>query len=234
MKKSLLILLILFLLSGCTILRIDSYDYEKIIDKVLSLNIKNYNIVGKGYKYYAPYGIVRTNSSDYNDTLESKNNTYYLYVDVVSYYYKSEILYPDNKDSYFYKKLNYDDKKGYVNIIKKDDKLYVQIFYNYAKIETYIEESELKNAATDISYILSSIKFNDSLLKKMYESGNLESKEEVYKLFDNKEKKGNFIEYIKEFDKYDEDDIKEEEIKQEEKKESTTTSENKSDAQVDE
>ena len=59
----------------------------------------------------------------------------------------------------------------------------------------------------------------------MYESGNLDSKEEVYKLFNNKEKKGNFLEYIKEYDKYDKKnntEVKEEEIKLEEKKTSSS------------
>ena len=52
----------------------------------------------------------------------------------------------------------------------------------------------------------------------------------IYKLFNNKEKKGNFLEYIKEYDKYDEKDsteVKEEEIKLEEKK--TTNEDTNSD-----
>ena len=77
----------------------------------------------------------------------------------------------------------------------------------------------------DISYILSSMKFNDLLLKKMYEAGDLKSKEEAYKLFDNKEKEGNFLEYIKEYDKYDgeEEVTKEVEIELETTKATTTT-----------
>ncbi len=229
MKKCLLILLMLFLLSGCTITKVDNYGYEQIMDKILSLNIKNYNKVGKGYKYYAPHGIVRTDAKEYNDVLKSGDNTYYLYVDVVSYYYKTKISYPKNDKSYFYKKLGSKSKNGYINIEKNDDKLYVQMVYNYAKIETYIKESNLKNAVIDISYILSSINFNDSLLKKMYESGNLDSKEEVYKLFDNKEKEGNFLEYVKEYDKYDgsKNETKEEEIIVEEKEKIETTTSKK-------
>lgn len=226
MKKSLLILLVLILLSGCTITRIDNYDYEKIMDKILSLDIKTYNIVGKGYKYYVPHGVVRTSAKEYNDVLKRGDNTYYLYVDVVSYYYKTKINYKVDDDHYYFsKKISNNGKEGYVNIQKKDDKLYVQMVYNYAKIETYVKESDLKDAITDISYILSSTHFNESLLKKMYESGNFDSKEEVYKLFDNKEKEGNFLEYIKEFDKYDgsKEETKEEEIIIEEKKEETTT-----------
>lgn len=229
MKKGLLVLLMLFLLSGCTITKVDNYGYEQIMDKILTMNIKTYNKVGKGYKYYAPRGVVRTDAKEYNDVLKRGDNTYYLYVDVVSYYYKTEFSYPTNDKSYFFKKLSSKNKNGYINIVKNDDKLYVQMVYNYAKIETYIKESDLKNAVIDISYILSSVNFNDSLLKKMYESGNFDSKEEVYKLFDNKEKKGNYLEHIKKYDKYDgsENETKEEEIIVEEKKEIETTTSKK-------
>lgn len=226
MKKFLLILSVLILLSGCTITRVDNYNYEKIMDKILSLDINTYNKVGKGYKYYAPRGVVRIDSEDYNDVLKRGDNKYYLYVDVVSYYYKSKIDYEVDNNSYFFRKISNNGKEGYITIEKKKDKLYVQMKYNYAKIETYVKESDLNLAIMDISYILSSTNFNDSLLKKMYESGNFDSKEEVYKLFDNKEKKGNYLEYIKKFDKYDggTDETKEEEIIIEEKKEETTTS----------
>lgn len=226
MKKGLLILLIVFLLSGCTITRIDNYNYDGIIDKVLSLDIKTYNNVGKGYKYYAPHGVVRTDAKEYNDVLKNGVNTYYLYVDVVGYYYKTAISYPKHNNSYFYKKLNYNDKKGYINITEVNDKLYVQMVYNYAKIETYVDKSNLKDVIMDISYILSSTKFNNSLLKKMYESGNLTSKEETYKLFDNKEKQGNFIKWVEEFDKYDgsQNQGEEEEIAVEKKDDDKDTS----------
>ena len=59
-----------------------------------------------------------------------------------------------------------------------------------------------------MSYILSSIKYNDSLLKKEYDSRESNSKEETYSLFKDKQKEGNFLEYIKEYDKYDGTDTK--------------------------
>ena len=232
MKKSLLLLLVTLLLTGCTITRMDNKSYEQVMDKVLSLNIKLYNKVGKGYKYYAPRGVIRTDSNTYNDVLKRNDMTYYLYVDVVSYYYKTKIDYKKNEKAYFSKTLSNEKKEGYVEINKKYGKLYVQMFYNYAKIETYVDESNLNVAIEDMSYILSSVKFNDSLLKKMYDSGRFDSKEEVFKLFDNKEKEGNFLEYIKEYDKYDgeeEDSVTpEQEIEIKEtttKKEVTTKSE---------
>lgn len=227
MRKSLILLLLCVILQGCTITRTDSYNYEQMMDKILSLDIKNYNTIGSGYKYYTPMGMSRISSLEYNDILSKDNNLYYLYVDVVSYYYKKDIDFKKNDNSYFYKELNNKNKKGIIEIIKKDDKLYVQMIYNYAKIETYVKESELKDALSDMSYVLSSINFNDSLLKKMYESGDLDSKEEVYKIFKDKEKEGNFLEYIKEYDKYEQEDtVEEEEIVVE--KEITTKTETSS------
>lgn len=203
MKKCLLLLLSVLLLTGCTITRIDTMNYEEVIDKILSLDIKLYNEVGKGYKYYAPKGVVKTDSNTYNDVLKRDNITYYLYADVVSYYYKSELKYKPLKNTYYSSPLKHKNKTGFVEITNKNNKLYVQMVYNYAKIETYVDKKDINVAMEDISYILSSVKFNDSLLQKMHDSGSFGSKEETYKLFDNKEKEGSFIEYIKEFDKYD-------------------------------
>lgn len=227
MKKGLLILLILVILSGCSISRIDNYDNDKIINKVLSFDIKMLNKVGNGYKYYTPKGVVRIDSNSYNETLKRKDTLYYLYVDVVSYYYKNKIEYKENKKSYYSYIINDKNNKGYVEVSEKNNKLYVKMSYNYAKIETYTNKQNLKQTLSDISYVLSSIKFNDSLLKNMYESGDLSSKEEVYKLFENKGKEGNFLEYIKEYDKYD-GEQKDSQTKEEELKiENTTTTSNK-------
>lgn len=66
----------------------------------------------------------------------------------------------------------------------------------------------------------------------MHEQGTFGSKEEAYKLFDNKEKEGNFLEYVKEYDKYDGDESSvtpEEEIKVKDKTTTTTTTTKKQD-----
>lgn len=197
-----MLFLCLILLSGCSVSRIDDKSSEEVVDEILSLNIDLYNEVGKGYKYYAPRGMVRLDANDYNDVLKRNDVTYYLYVDVVSYYYKTKIEY-ESDDSYLFMELNFDDKTGYVLVTEEDDNLYVQMVYNYAKIEAYVSKDALNDALLDMCYVLSSIDFNDTLLTKMYEEGAFDSNEEVYRLFENKENEGNFLEYVEEYDKYD-------------------------------
>ena len=226
MKKTILLLIILIMLSGCSITRIDNYNHEQIVDYVLSLDIKNYNMIGKGYKYYAPKGVVRVKANEYNDVLRKNNNIYYLYVDVISYFYKTKEEYKVNNDAFYSAIINKDDKSGYIEITEKESKLYVKMMYNYAKIEAYVETNELEDALLDMSYILKSVKFNDTLLTKMYKEGKYNSKDEVYKLFQNKEKEGNFLEYVEEYDKYEEQEEVPEELIIEEAKTTTTSKEN--------
>ena len=231
MKKKILILLIpLILLSGCSVVRIDTTSIDNTINVVLSSDNKLYNRTGRGYKYYIPKGVTYIESNELNDKLYSNGNYYYLYVDVVSYYYKSPIEYEKSNNPYYDGNISNGNKNGHLRIENYgDSKLFVQMDYNYAKIETYIDNKDLNQTITDLSYILSSVKFNDSLLKKMYESGNFSSKDEVYKLFDNKEKEGNFLEYIKEYDKYDGQDdesiMREVPITTEKEQTTTTTKE---------
>lgn len=223
-KKFVLIFVLLIMLSGCSITRIDNNSFDEIMDKVLDLKINTYNKIGSGYKYYAPRGVVRTNLKEYNDILKRDNLSYYLYVDVVGHYYNTNEEYIRENNTFYSKEITKNGKKGFIDINKKDNKLYIKMFYNYARIESCVEEKDLKKTILDMSYILTSIKFNDSLLTKLYEAGDLSSKDEAYKLFKNKDKEGNFLEYIKEFDKYDESlDKKEETIITTTTKQTTTT-----------
>ena len=199
MKKVFLLLVSLVLLSGCTITRMDTKTYDEVIDKVLSLNIKLSNKVGKGYKYYAPRGVVRVDANTYNDVLKRDSTTYYLYVDVVSYYYKTKLSYKNSKNDYYFKTLKNGKKDGYVDIVKKNNKFYVQMVYNYAKIETYVEEYELADILSYSMIILNSINYNDNLIEKILQDDYYSSSFKEYKIKKPEDAESKFSEYLSEY-----------------------------------
>lgn len=181
--KKIFILLILLFTSGCTIVRIDTTDIDNTIGIILSKENKLYNRVGKGYKYYIPRGVTYIDTDELNDKLYSNGNYYYLYIDAINYYYQTAISYTEDKNLYYSKKIDINGRDGYLEIKKKDNKYLVTFVYNYAKIETIVEEEEINDVILNCSYILSTIKFNHNVIKLMLNEDYLTNKEEIYDLF---------------------------------------------------
>ena len=103
--KKIILLFLLLLISGCSVVRIDTNNIDNIISVVLSKNNSLYNQVGQGYKYYIPRGVSYIDTNELNQKLYYNGIYYYLYVDVVSYYYQTNVEYKENKDAYYSKKI---------------------------------------------------------------------------------------------------------------------------------
>ena len=129
--KKLAILLLVLLLSGCTVVRIDTSDLNNIVDVVLSKDNTLFNQVGKGYKYYIPVGVSYIDTEDFNDILYSNGNYYYLYIDTISYYYNVGKEYVLNNDAYYSRSININGKYGYLEINKQDDLYFVEFMPKY-------------------------------------------------------------------------------------------------------
>ena len=194
MKKIVIVLLGTLLLTGCTIVRISS-NIDTMTDVILSKNNKLFNHVGKGYKYYVPRGVTYIDTDEYNEKLYSSGNYYYLYVDVISYYHKKDFNYDKDESAYFSKKIDNNNKKGYLEINKLDNgKYYIEFMYNYAKIECQVEKDQIEDAVLNSSYILSTIKFNRKVIKIMLQEDYFTNKEETYDIFESKKVNTNFLE----------------------------------------
>ncbi len=193
--KKIFILFILLFTSGCTIVRIDTTDIDNTIGIILSKENKLYNRVGKGYKYYIPRGVTYIDTDELNDKLYSNGNYYYLYIDAINYYYQTAISYTEDKSLYYSKKIDINGRDGYLEIKKKDNKYLVTFVYNYAKIETIVEEEEINDVILNCSYILSTIKFNHNVIKLMLNEDYLTNKEEIYDLFVPRKTITNHIDY---------------------------------------
>ena len=214
MKKFILVLALIILFTGCDVKNITDKDIENVIDETLKLGDLGTNNNFKGYKYYIPRGVSLQNKKGNNYVLLSDGDYYYLYVDIVSYFHKKEIETTFDENLYFSKKISYNDVNGYIKISEPNNNVYfVEIVYNYSKIETYVKEQNLEAAIRNSIKLLSSIEYNDVVLDTMIGEKVLSYEEEVYNFFESKREDGNFLDYIEEYDAYEKEEvIKDEDI----------------------
>ena len=195
MKKLIILLSLVFLVTGCSAVELSASDIGTNMKSLLSRKVDIYNVYFDGYKYFVPRGLKFLNKEEYNAIFTDRyNNKYYLFVDVIGYYHKIENDYKVKDDIHYSKKLDYNDKNGYIEIQKIDDKFYVQFVFNYAKMEAYVDEDELASVVTNMCYILRSIKFNDAVLESLIGDNILSYKEEEFTLFDTNESSDVFLE----------------------------------------
>ncbi len=210
MKKAILLLLVLFLVTGCV--NINNSNIDTIIDDSLKTKIKMHNVTSSGYKYYLPKGISIIKEKDNNYILmDEDNHKYYLYVDIVSRYHKTESNYEVVNDVYYSGNLNKDDKFGYLEINELSDKYFIEMMYNYSKIESFIDKDSLNKVIANISTILNSVSYNEEILNTLIGDNVLKYNEETYDIFKTKRQTGDFLDYIELYDTYVED-VKEEDV----------------------
>ena len=191
MKKIILIIIILVLTAGCT--NINKLSYDDIVNNITTMSTKD-NIYRTGYSYYLPRGMKVADSTLYNEVIEDANSKYYLYVDVVSFYKKITKDYSVNDNALVSKKLDYNDKFGYVEVnLLKNDKYLVEIMYNYAKIEVIVDKSKCKEAMLSIINILKSVEYNDSIIANLMGDDILNFNEEEFNIFNTKGSESNYL-----------------------------------------
>jgi len=204
MKKILLILLILVVSTGCKDIKKESY--KNLIDSSIKENYNNkiYNTYHNGYKYYLPKYMSIKDGLDYNEKLNSDYFTYYLYVDVISYYNNIKVEYEENKDAFISYKFKYKDKNGYIEVNEINNDYLVEIIYNYAKIEVKVDELNLNETIYNSITILSTIKYDKEIIDNLIGENKINSKEESLKIFEEKKDNDDFLEIIEEYDTYEE------------------------------
>lgn len=195
MKKIILILLFTVLLTGCSVVRIDTKSIDNIVNVVLSKNNKLYNQVGQGYKYYLPGGVTYIESDELNDILYCNGNYYYLHIDAINYYYQTKVDYKENENVYYSRKIDTSvgfSHSGYLEIQEKDDLYYIDFVYNYARIEAMVEKKYINQTVLNASYILSTIKYNYNIVELMLNEDYFTNKTGKYENYNTKEDSGKF------------------------------------------
>lgn len=201
-KKLLAIIICVFFLVGCNTTNINNLSLTQIVDVSLEEENKAYNTNNKGYRYYLPTEFEIIKDDDYVQILNSHGNTYYLNINIVSYYYKNKITTEHKLDDYEYYTFESNDKTGYLRITQNNEDFFVELCYNYAIIEVEVEEDDLKYAVSRGMAILNSIKYNDLIISKNINNNSLETSETLYSIPEpkNKDESKNVLEYIDEYD----------------------------------
>ena len=199
-KKIIAVTIVALFLTGCA--NIHNLSYSEIISE--TSNSKDLsNVTRKGYKYYVPKGIKIVNNKDYNEILMDQDNTYYLYIDVVSYYHNVKADYHVNNKVYYSQKLN----NGYLEINELDNKKYlIEIMDNYAKIEVIVDKKNIKKALAYSNILINSVEYKYDVLDGMMKDDSFNTSEIEFNIFKTISSDSNFAVYEQEYGQYKEDD----------------------------
>lgn len=188
----------LILFTGCV--KIDDND-SRHADYVVSClgNKSHINNVAVGYKYYLPKGVKLISDFDYNQKFLFDDINLYMFVDINSYYYKTDVEVKHDTDDYYFQSINYAGKSGYIKIIKNGDRYYTRLLYNYAKIEFYSDKKDINKLLTISSIILNSIKYNNIVIKDILDDSLGTSREVTYEIEKPADAKNSFSQYLEEY-----------------------------------
>jgi len=203
MRKIISLALLLICVTGCSITKVNDNSFDDVVSSVLYQDSDLFNVSFDGYKFYLPRNSTVEEKREYNLEIKDKENTYYLYISPVEYYYKTKVDHEIDDSIFYSKNLNYKDYTGYVDVIKVDDKYFLEVVYNYAKIETIVTKNRLNDAFLNICYILSTIRFNDSAINYKLSNNGFDLSSEEFSIFKSKKTDDNFLKYVEEYDKYD-------------------------------
>ena len=84
--------------------------------------------------------------------------------------------------------------------------------YNYAKIEAYVDEEDLKKTVTQMAYILNSVDFKDAILDTLVGENELDYNEENFNIFKPTREEGDFLDYEEQYDSGEDQIIDEDNI----------------------
>ena len=198
MKKIIVLLSgVLLFFTGCSVKKLDSKSIDKNIDILLSENVSITNTSFDGYKYFVPRGLKFLNKEEYNAVFKDRfENKYYLFVDVIGYYHKTANTYLVNSDAYYSSLLTFDDKDGYLEIDKVDDKYYIQYVFNYGRMQALVDFDDLVMVVNNMSYVLRSITYNDEILNSLVGENILSYAEENFSLFETEATQEDFLDVV--------------------------------------
>lgn len=203
MKKVIILLSIVFLLSGCT--KLSDLSYDEIVINGFDHKVNHLNVDRQGYSYSLKPGLLVSNHDELNDVITGAYYNLYLFVDLDGYYHKSDIE-TKEASNYYHQTYDIDGKRIELNIDEQlNEKYLIEISYNYAKIEVMVDELNINEALFDAVSVISSIKYNDKIIENLVGQSVLNFSEEKYNIFETSDKDKNVLQLFTE--EVEEDEI---------------------------
>lgn len=206
--KKILILLSVFIISGCS-LQNNSSDLTYVkedINDIITNKSKYTNTSGIGFKYYKPRDFSLLEDKDFNHVLLNNGNKYYLNIDINAYNSKFKSEYQIDPLLYYSDTISNGDIFGYIEVRKgKKSYFYLKMLYNYSCIEVSVKENELNSAINSSMIILSSMRYNNNVIASFISNKNTAGKENTYEIKkpNNKKDNRNILD-VYEYDSYTE------------------------------
>ena len=204
-RKIIILLLVVMASSACS--NVSRLDMENVLSLAMDSKSDVTNISRAGYRYYLPKGMRIVRHVGNNEILVVRNNSYYLYVDSVSCYHKVKNNYQVKNDVYYSKSLGDDDLFGYIEVkTTSNDKYYLEIMYNYAKIEVMVDKEYLNEAILYSMSILTSVDYQDVVLRSFMEDDVLASNEVEHNIFETADTESDYLQVLETYEQYEEKD----------------------------
>ncbi len=199
MRKKILLVFFILLLTGCV--RTDLYvdNYDDLVVQVISHDSSGTNEVGSGYRFYVPKGVRLIENDDNNQIFLGLGTKIYMYVDITSYYYKNVLNYKAMDNSFYLKDLQNGDKSGFIQITKKGEQYFVKIVYHYAKVEAYTDEYYLNQVITMSAILLNNIEYNDTIIENLLDDNRNSGSEITYNIDKPESASSDFSQYLEEY-----------------------------------
>lgn len=197
MKKTLLSILIVIVLTGCSVQNIKTLEKEELAETILDMKSFKSNVNKIGYSYYMPREVSLIDSNFYNAVFKYGNDSIYMYVDLIEKYNNTEVKKDINpEDYYFFQDISSDETYGYLLIDKQDDKYYIELFYNYVTLTTKTNENNIYDMIINMAYLALNVKYNNATLEYLYGGEQTYGSSTNFTLFEKETKvEENFLDY---------------------------------------
>jgi len=166
MKKILIIIFTISLLSGCTVSKknLETTLNTKVNEQITELEIPSHNEYRNNYSFYLPHNAAVEERYLSNDIIKVNQHRMYLFVDLYAYKNELNISYILNSEAVYHNTFEYDENKFDIIIYDQGDNYTIFASNDYARISTNAKVGYVPDIVESMVTILSSLSVDDKIV----------------------------------------------------------------------